>query len=87
MEQFWKFIAPEKHDASLVLSELENLGINTKKEKLIAQAYDGAAVMAGRSGGVQAIVKETYPNAHFVHCHAHQLNLVMLKAASVNRNV
>ena len=43
--------------------------------------------MAGHSGGLQAIVKETYPNAHFVHCHTHQLNLVMLKAASVNRNV
>ncbi|XP_072014887.1 zinc finger MYM-type protein 1-like [Amphiura filiformis] len=52
------------------------------KEKLIAQTYDGAATMKGRVNGVQAQVKEEYPNAHFVHCYAHQLNLVMEQACS-----
>ncbi|KAJ4946943.1 hypothetical protein JOQ06_008986 [Pogonophryne albipinna] len=45
------------------------------KEKLIAQTYDGAAVMSGNVRGVQTVMKETYPNAQFVHCYAHQLNL------------
>ena len=40
--------------------------------------------MSGEKGGVQAIIKETYTNAHFVHCYAHQLNLVMQKASSQN---
>ncbi|KAI4796562.1 hypothetical protein KUCAC02_026900, partial [Chaenocephalus aceratus] len=33
------------------------------REKLIAQTYDGAAVMSGNVRGVQTVTKETYPNA------------------------
>lgn len=47
----------------------------------------GASVMSGSSRGVQAIVKNKYSSAAYVHCHAHQLNLILLKAASVNRSV
>ena len=56
-------------------SILEECGVG--EHKLIAQTYDGAAVMAGRLNGVQALVKEKFPYAHFVHCYAHQLNLIM----------
>ena len=52
------------------------------ENKLIAQTYDGAAVMSGALTGLQARLKQTYPNAHFVHCYAHQLNLVMQQACS-----
>lgn len=45
--------------------------------KLIAQSYDGAAVMSGELGGLQTRVRETYPSALFVHCMAHRLNLVL----------
>lgn len=90
-ERFWNFIAPEKHDAetltTCLLKEIEKLGINDHKDKLISQTYDGANVMRGSSGGVQAKLREIYPKAEYIHCHAHQLNLVMLNAASVNRNV
>src|SRR5215469_2661102 len=88
-ERFWNFISPEKHDSKTLtdclLKEIEKLGIN--KEKLIAQTYDGANVMRGSSSGVQALVKEIYPKAEYIHCHAHQLNLVMQNATSCNRNV
>jgi hypothetical protein len=50
--------------------------------KLIAQTCDGTTVMSEEKGGVQTIIKETYKNAHFIHCYAHQLNLIMEKAAS-----
>ncbi|KAJ4927579.1 hypothetical protein JOQ06_015304, partial [Pogonophryne albipinna] len=50
--------------------------------KLIAQAYDGAAVMRGAKGGVQRKVKDVYSSAHYVHCYAHQLNLIMQQATS-----
>jgi hypothetical protein len=33
---------------------------------------------------VQTVIKETYKNAHFIHCYAHELNLIMEKAASQN---
>src|SRR5215469_8255307 len=88
-ERFWNFISPEKHDAKTLtdchLKEIERLGIN--KDKLIAQTYDGANVMRGSSCGVQALLRETYSNAQYIHCHAHQLNLVMQNSTSVNTNV
>lgn len=56
-------------------------------DKLICQTYDGASVMAGRHGGVQAIVRRKYPNAIFVHCYAHQLNLVLLHSAKTIKEV
>lgn len=43
--------------------------------------------MSGGTNGVQALVKEIYPQAEYIHCYAHQLNLVMSKAASINRPV
>ena len=52
------------------------------KHKLIFQSYDGAPVMSGSQRSVQSIVKETLPNAHYVHCYAHQLNLVLHQAVS-----
>lgn len=91
VERFWGFLSPPQHDArtlaTCIIEQLEIHRLNENPQKLIAQTYDGASVMAGSSGGVQAIVKSTYPNAEYVHCYAHQLNLVMSKAASINRNV
>lgn len=50
--------------------------------KVIAQCYDGAAVMASGLNGVQAKIKEKIPQALFVHCYAHSLNLVMSQSAA-----
>ena len=93
VERFWSFISPPHHDAqalaSCLLAELHKHDLHTQGNagKLIAQTYDGAAVMSGSTGGVQALIKRVYPNAEYVHCYAHQVNLVMVKAASINRNV
>ncbi|XP_078545046.1 zinc finger MYM-type protein 1-like [Lissotriton helveticus] len=38
--------------------------------------------MSGNLGGVQKRIRDVYPNAHFVHCYAHQLNLIMQQAVS-----
>ncbi len=43
--------------------------------------------MSGRRGGVQVKVREQYPNALFVHCYAHQLNLVMQKTTASSRPI
>ena len=50
--------------------------------KLVAQAYDGASVMRGEKAGVQQKVREQFKNAHYVHCYAHPLNLIMQQATS-----
>ncbi|KAJ4945179.1 hypothetical protein JOQ06_013715 [Pogonophryne albipinna] len=57
------------------------------KDKLIAQTYDGAAVMSGNVRGVQTVMKETYPNAQFVHCYAHQLNLTLQQLCSARLSI
>jgi hypothetical protein len=43
--------------------------------------------MSGRLGGVQALIKASYPYAHFIHCYAHQLNLIMERSVSANTMV
>jgi len=40
--------------------------------------------MSGELNGVQAKVKEHAPDAIFIHCYAHRLNLVLSQAASSN---
>jgi hypothetical protein len=47
------------------------------EEKLIAQTYDGAAVMSGQHNGLQLLVCSKYENAIFVHCYAHKLNIAL----------
>ena len=44
------------------------------------QTYDGASVMSGHIAGVQALVRENYPLAHFFHCAAHKSSLVFFLA-------
>ena len=70
----------------MLANELQPL-IGNNPEKLVAQTYDGAAVLSGVNRGVQARMKEVYNNAHFIHCYAHQLNLIVQKAASQNSSV
>ena len=41
------------------------------------QAYDGTANMSGRLSGVQARISADYPNALYIHCFCHSLNLAV----------
>lgn len=58
-------------------------GINA--DKLVAQSYDGAAVMSGDKSGVQTLVRQRFPKAGFIHCRAHVLNLVLLHSCVNNK--
>lgn len=64
--------------ATKIIDVLKECNISNK---VICQTYDGASVMAGRHRGVQTLVREYCPQALFVHCYAHQLNLVLLHGA------
>ncbi|XP_031712768.1 uncharacterized protein LOC116388755 [Anarrhichthys ocellatus] len=63
--------------ASALMERLRNILPNGQKAKLIAQA-----VTRGATGGVQRKILDVYENAHYAHCYAHQLNLIMQQAAS-----
>lgn len=45
--------------------------------KVVARAYDGASVMSGTVGGIQAKFRENHPMAIYLHSYAHQLNPVL----------
>ena len=45
---------------------------------LIAISMDGASVMSGHISGVQARLKTSYPWLVYIHCNAHQLNLIII---------
>ena len=85
-ERFWGFF--EIHDRSArslannILEQLKEIGVDKTPEKFICQTYDGASVMRGQQGGVQCLVREKYPNASYVHCYAHQGNLILQNATS-----
>ncbi|XP_070404461.1 zinc finger MYM-type protein 1-like [Nothobranchius furzeri] len=68
--------------ANVLLDRLNSLFPDAHKEKLIAQAYDGASAMRGEPARVQQKVRKHFQNAHYVHCYAHQLNLIMQQATS-----
>nr|CAH7749995.1 unnamed protein product [Callosobruchus chinensis] len=55
--------------------------------KCRGQGYNGANVMSGVYGGLQTLIKEHAPNADYVHCAAHALNLVLNDAARHVREV
>ena len=84
-ERFWGLFNPASHRAesiaSVISDQLKSILPNCP-EKLIAQSYDGAAVMSGHVSGVNVFIKDVYPNAHYVHCYAHQINLIMTQSVS-----
>ena len=47
---------------------------------IIAQSYDGASVMSGIYGGVQALLKYDHKNAIYIHSMSHRLNLSLVSA-------
>uniref|UniRef100_G1KXM5 DUF4371 domain-containing protein n=1 Tax=Anolis carolinensis TaxID=28377 RepID=G1KXM5_ANOCA len=67
--------------ADIILKTLEKIGLNL--QYLCGQSYDGAANMSGHISGAQAIISEKYPEAVYIHCSAHSLNLALAKACSI----
>lgn len=52
------------------------------RSKLVGQCFDGASVMAGQVNGLQSKIKNEAPQAVFVHCAAHRLNLVLQQSCN-----
>ncbi|XP_065117720.1 zinc finger MYM-type protein 1-like [Paramisgurnus dabryanus] len=81
-ERFFAFIPLNSTTADSIATALkEHLAVilpEDQKSKLISQAYDGASVMRG----VQRKVQDVYPNAHYIHCYAHQLHQIVQQATS-----
>ncbi|KAJ0175106.1 hypothetical protein K1T71_009247 [Dendrolimus kikuchii] len=73
-ELFLGFYAAIKHGAVDLVNQVTTLFIdkNIDLKKCVGQGYDGASVMSG----------DIQPNAEYVHCATHNLNLVINDAVS-----
>ncbi|XP_066980069.1 zinc finger MYM-type protein 1-like [Macrobrachium rosenbergii] len=61
--------------ADFIYKEIEQSGLIWSN--YVAQCYDGASVLSGCFSGVQARLRDKIPQAVYIHCHAHRLNLVL----------
>ncbi|XP_011404137.1 PREDICTED: zinc finger MYM-type protein 1-like [Amphimedon queenslandica] len=52
--------------------------IDADMTNCVSQCYDGASVMSSRLTGVRTRVTDMNPSAIYIHCHAHQLNFVLV---------
>jgi hypothetical protein len=50
--------------------------------RIRGQGYDGASNMRGEFGGLQKKILDENPHAFYVHCFAHQLQLVVVSVAN-----
>ena len=69
--------------SSLLKTAIQSEGL--QNVPIVAQSYDGAAVMAGHISGVQQRLKVDHPCAMYIHCLSHKLNLVLVNSCTVNR--
>ena len=60
----------------IIVRFLADLGLYINKIR--AQCYDVAANMAGKYSGVQARILQLNPEASYVHCKAHYLDLALI---------
>ena len=79
-ERFLTFVEVSNLDAEslteYIMDTLKSYHLNL--DSIVSQAYDGASVMSGRCTGVQKRVMEVVPQAVYIHCFAHILNLVLV---------
>ncbi|XP_033762649.1 zinc finger MYM-type protein 1-like [Pecten maximus] len=81
-EDFIGFVTAESTTGEALATKFidgqRNAGLNIHKMR--GQGYDGASNMSGRHRGVQARIKEVVPEAIYIHCKAHSLNLAIVHA-------
>nr|CAD39903.2 OSJNBa0065B15.7 [Oryza sativa Japonica Group] len=51
------------------------------------QGYDGASNMRGEFNGLQSLIMREYSSAYYVHCFAHQLQLVLVDIVRKHKDV
>jgi hypothetical protein len=80
VERFLMFVVASNLTAEhLSKYILDTLAVyNLDKNMIVTQGYGGASLMSGCHSGVQQRIKEVVPQAIYVHCHAHCLNLVLV---------
>lgn len=79
-ERFLGFEAADKLDASSLFQFIRKRLSESEIDIsfCVAQTYDGANVMSGKVKGLQTLLKKQVPQAIYIHCFNHALNLVVV---------
>ena len=84
MERFFGFNHIEKCTSVALKEGLVGM-ISSHKlsmSMIRGQGYDGASNMRGEFNGVQKLVRDQNPYGFYVHCFAHQLQLVVVAVST-----
>jgi hypothetical protein len=54
--------------------------------RIRGQGYDGASNMRGDIKGLKTLIMQASPSAYYMHCFAHQLQLVLVVVAKGNND-
>ncbi|KAM0038019.1 putative ribonuclease H-like superfamily [Helianthus debilis subsp. tardiflorus] len=93
---FWNVLPPE--NARAKCEELSEGDPNEQprnyyksiyygRKPVRGQGYDGASNMRGEFNGLKALILKDNPSAHYIHCFAHQLQLVIVAVAKKHAGV
>ena len=85
-EEFLTFVHADKGTnaeelTTKFLETIQSVGLSVNDMR--AQGYDGASVMSGHVSGVQTRIRQVNPNAVYVHCRPHVLNLCIVHASKL----
>lgn len=61
--------------------------LNLDPEVCVGFCIDGASVRSGAKGGVQLILKRTFPRGVYIQCCSHCLNFVLNSVAKTSRHM
>ncbi|XP_042447554.1 zinc finger MYM-type protein 1-like [Zingiber officinale] len=74
-----------KHGEEAIDSLFAKYGLSVAR--LRGQGYDGASNMSGEFNGLKSLIMKENPYVLYVHCFAHQLQLVVVAVAQANQYV
>ena len=87
-EEFVRFVHLEKgtegeYIADAIENELNELGLDLVKCR--RQGYDGAGNMSGKCIGATKLILTEFPQAIYIRCASHRLNLCVANACKIQR--
>ncbi|CAN6689072.1 unnamed protein product [Malus baccata var. baccata] len=85
-EAIEKFLGVQ-HVSSTTSSSLEEAIERLFATTNLRQGYDGASNMRGELNGLKTKILNKYPQAFYIHCFAHQLQLALVFVAKENEDV
>ncbi|XP_076899643.1 uncharacterized protein LOC143553548 [Bidens hawaiensis] len=88
-ERFIGLVHVKETTASSLKSAIDDLfaRYNLSLRKVRGQGYDGASNMSGEFNGLKALILKENSSAYFIHCFAHQLQLVVVALATKHHDI